>query len=187
MSAGVCRCFRAQSVLIQNPMPQAVSERRDWAFWVFCSSLFTSYFLLFFVSCECLWDEQVDMCVCVCVCCAFVSLCDRALVYYVCKYVTVPVFRLNQYWSWGACRAALKFLSTLQGSRSHTEPAASTQHNWGSSSLSSSHQKYWLLMESNRIRSEFFFFFFLILPFLQTWINMTLVLCIIHPVLKITL
>lgn len=67
MSAGVCRCFRAQSVLIQNPMPQAVSERRDWAFWVFCSSLFTSYFLLFFVSCECLWDEQVDMCVCVCV------------------------------------------------------------------------------------------------------------------------
>lgn len=63
-----------------------------------CSAVLSSLLIFFcFLLVVNAYGMSRWICVCVCVCCAFVSLCDRALVYYVCKYVTVPVFRLNQY------------------------------------------------------------------------------------------
>lgn len=80
------------------------------------------------------WLRRICMCVCVrmCVCtcleCVCVCVWDVTVAYLCSDWITA---------GW-ALSSPVELLSAPQGSRSHTEPPASTRNNWGSSFLSSS-------------------------------------------------
>lgn len=165
MSTGVLKTLQSSKCMYQESSTLGCvwKTRLSCALWspfVFFHSAFLISFF-FFLLVRWLWmplgwlRQICVLCVCVCYCSLFSCTCGCAC--RLCLLICMPAivcardvtaFYLRSRWiTVGGALSSPASSSAPQGSWSHTEPAASTHSNWGSSSWFSSHHKYRLPLE----------------------------------------